>query len=151
MSTISFLEPAMMLQMIRTEFLNLEKCDKAFPIIFLFGKIQGFHSADEGLQRGGTWSIPVLTLRQAEGTNATILVPASWVKHLSKLTPPRTISFGHEQILLWATCPLLPRAPSWSIINNSYTVCRWWQAQSGQVSLWVALNSRDFMAMKDLN
>lgn len=64
-----------MLQIIRTAFLNLEKCDNAFPIIFLFRKVGGFQSADEGAQRG-IWSIPVSTLRQAEGTNATALVPA---------------------------------------------------------------------------
>lgn len=113
-----FLEPVMKLQIIRTAFLNLEKCDKVFPIIFLLREIWGFQSADEGAQRG-TWSIPVLTLCQAEGTNATALVPALWVKYLSKLTLLRMISLGHEQLLLWATCPLLPTAPSWSIAHIS--------------------------------
>jgi len=64
-----------MLQIIRTAFLTLEKCDKAFPIILLFRKIQGLQSTDAGAQRG-IWSIPVWTLRQAEGTSATALVSA---------------------------------------------------------------------------
>lgn len=62
-----FLEPIMILQIIRTAFLNLDKCDKAFPTIFLFRKIQVFQPADEESQ-GGTWSIPVWTPHQAGGT-----------------------------------------------------------------------------------
>lgn len=116
MSTIpvSQLKPITMLQIIRTTFLNLKKCDKAFPIIFLFGEISRFP-----ISWWRIWSIPVWTLHQAEGTNATALVPALWVKYLSKLTLLRMIPLGHEQLLLWAMCPLLPTAPNWSITNIS--------------------------------
>lgn len=116
-----FLEPIMMLQIIRTAFLNLEKCDKAFPIIFLFRKIQVFQSADEETQ-GGTWSIPVWTPHQAEGTNATALAPALWVKYLPKLTLLGMILPGQEQLLLWATCPLLQTATSQPIANISVLI-----------------------------
>lgn len=113
----------MVLQTIRTAFLNVEIRDKAFPIIFLSRKIWGFQPADEEAQRG-TWSIPALRTQ----------MPQLWCPFYELNTSLISL-FQEWSPLAMRNCCSETHAPSAQQLQPDpqviFLCCFWWRQPSG--------------------